>query len=112
MSEPYLILHKVRGAPAFDIAERHDMETNEIWIIPTSGHRAYPSWTKPLSELGIVSLPDTNIGWGYDPETGTIEGLVILPSYPDHYTINDALSTKPKPVVRRDPSITTNDFLV
>ena len=48
LMEPYLILHKVRGLPAFDIAILcEDMGTEEDpgpwWIIPTSGHRAYPS---------------------------------------------------------------------
>ena len=39
-----LVLLKVRGQPAFDIAERLEMEDGdeEWWIIPTSGHRAYP----------------------------------------------------------------------
>lgn len=38
----YLILHKVRGEPAFDIAEKLMIGDEEGWIIPTSGHRAYP----------------------------------------------------------------------
>jgi len=54
MSELYLIAHKVCGEPAFDIAERmecplcHSVGCVECdglgywWIIPTSGHRAYP----------------------------------------------------------------------
>lgn len=35
----YLILHKVRGEATYDVAQRLD---EELWIIPTSGHRAYP----------------------------------------------------------------------
>ena len=42
MSDLYLILHKVRGEPAFDIATRLQIADEEGWIIPTSGHRAYP----------------------------------------------------------------------
>ncbi len=38
----HLILHKVRGEPAFDIAEKIQIGDEEGWIIPTSGHRAYP----------------------------------------------------------------------
>jgi hypothetical protein len=38
----YLILHKVRDAPAFDIAEPMEIGGEQGWIIPTSGHRAYP----------------------------------------------------------------------
>ena len=38
----YLIAHKVRGEPAFDIAIQMTMGDELWWIIPTSGHRAYP----------------------------------------------------------------------
>ena len=41
-SELYLIAHRVRGEPAFDIAQRSQIGDEEGWIIPTSGHRAYP----------------------------------------------------------------------
>ena len=51
--ELYLIAHKVRGEAAFDVAikmvcpECHGQTCPEcddgfFWIIPTSGHRAYP----------------------------------------------------------------------
>lgn len=68
MNDPFLILHKVRGQPAFDIAEKMDCplcipsqnlrtidECQECngggywWIIPTSGHRAYPYWHLELA---------------------------------------------------------------
>lgn len=78
MSELYLVLHKVRGQPAFDIAERCDDlgtadDPGPWWIIPTSGHRAYPyrKWDmediydgsnidppKPLYVYETVDLPD------------------------------------------------------
>ena len=52
MSEPlYLILHKVRGEPAFDIATPLEIGDEEGWIIPTSGHRAYPYFFQPLAEI-------------------------------------------------------------
>lgn len=48
----YLIAHKVRGQPGFDVAIRCDdmgtpSDPGPWWIIPTSGHRAYPImfWT-------------------------------------------------------------------
>lgn len=64
----HLILHKVRGEPAFDIAEQME---NGMWIIPTSGHRAYPYWTTPLVvPFGLPPLP-------------------IPVDHPDHYSIND-----------------------
>ena len=55
MTELYLIAHKVRGEPAFDIAIKMEMEDGEEWwIIPTSGHRAYPYWSQPMSKI----IPD------------------------------------------------------
>lgn len=77
MTEPFLILHKVRGAPAFDIATKHTcthcLPDNDYceciwhksdmsepcgmcggegfwWTIPTSGHRAYPYWQLELHD--------------------------------------------------------------
>lgn len=68
----HLILHKVRGQPAFDIANRcDDMGTESDpgpwWIIPTSGHRAYPVDYWPL-ELACpmtkaVRMPDNFAEW-------------------------------------------------
>lgn len=49
MNELYLIAHKVRGEPAFDIAQRLLIGDEKGWIIPTSGHRAYPYWADKLS---------------------------------------------------------------
>jgi hypothetical protein len=58
MSELYLIAHKVRGEPAFDIA----IKMGDWWIIPTSGHRAYPYWhgtfMEELFHFGPYSLPE------------------------------------------------------
>lgn len=57
----YLILHKVRGEPAFDIALcADDMGTESSpgpwWIVCTSGHRAYPIFAQLLEE--IIELPE------------------------------------------------------
>lgn len=121
MTEPYLILHKVRGEPAFDIAIRllectEADETkgivtlDEIWIIPTSGHRAYPSWSVPLSRLGWNN-PDvenwTKICDNYVVRDKTVL-LMEVANLPDHYACND--SPKPKPVTR--VASKTEDFLV
>jgi hypothetical protein len=92
----YLIAHKVRGERAFDVAERITcpecsgtssfdngegcIECDNLgywWIIPTSGHRAYPYHS--------ISLADCINGW---------ENIDILPSdWPDHYIT----SASPKP---------------
>lgn len=54
MSEPlYLILHKVRGEAAFDIATPLEIGDEEGWIIPTSGHRAYPLTWWNMNEIGV-----------------------------------------------------------
>lgn len=84
----YLIAHKVRGNPAFDIAERMDMGDDEVWwIITTSGHRAYPYWELSFESLGVHVLPDGNWGWGYNDSDGSYKGLVSYPQddHPDHY---------------------------
>lgn len=44
----FLIAHKVRGEAAFDVATPIEIDGEPGWIIPTSGHRAYPYWTAPL----------------------------------------------------------------
>ncbi len=69
MADLYLILHKVRGEPAYDVAQRIQIGDEEGWIIPTSGHRAYPYGWEPLSKTCTV--------WPTMPN-----------DWPDHYTIN------------------------
>jgi hypothetical protein len=85
MSELYLIAHKVSGEAAFDVALRmdcpeceHGTRSEETdmgweewpcgecdglgywWIIPTSGHRAYPYDYKELEwdELSVGQPPE------------------------------------------------------
>jgi len=79
MSETYLILHKVSGEPAFDIA--HKLETTgqngeEMWIVSTSGHRAYPveKW-----RLSLYTWPTVEDAYPI-PE--------IPPNWPDHYNLS------------------------
>src|SRR5215472_17900869 len=68
MSDFYLILHKVRGEPAFDIAQKIMIGKEEGWIIPTSGHRAYPFHYWNLSNTEYTT------------------GTHIFPDdWPDHY---------------------------
>jgi hypothetical protein len=93
VTERYLIAHKVRGEPAFDIAINiGDEEGGDLWIIPTSGHRAYPYWYKSLSEV------TTNLHFTDIPP---------LPlALPDHYQCNDILR-KPKTL----PATTLEDLI-
>lgn len=90
MSDPYLIAHVVRGKPAFDIANRitegelFDLE-GEWWIIPTSGHRAYPyRWW---------NMDDLCDGSDYDAPTPTSMLDTNPDGWPDHYP---APSAKPR----------------
>jgi len=69
----YLILHKVRGEPAFDIAEKLQIGDEEGWIIPTSGHRAYPYWHLSLGKLDVPppGPPPTDWPDHYEVDTGS-----------------------------------------
>ena len=82
MSELYLIAHKVRGAPAFDIAERMpelDEGDDLGWISPTSGHRAHPYRHWKMDDLydgSDMDMPQpTYVLDNVDPPT----------DLPDHY---------------------------
>lgn len=119
MSEPYLILHKVRSEPAFDVAIQMQCpickpvitklddesimgsvggECDECeglrywWIIPTSGHRAYPWW----STLIINLTYDAEFGDDCECSASEISDLVTFPNmppnWPDHYAANDTKS--------------------
>ncbi len=73
MSALYLIAHKVRGEPAFDIAERMvcplcdsagcpECDDGFWWIIPTSGHRAHPYAHKECEWDALsVGLPPSDL---------------------------------------------------
>lgn len=129
MTELYLIAHKVRGEATFDIGQHleckvcqgiggHDPRKNDYegppchacegegfwWIIPTSGHRAYPFWSAPLKEL-VHLLHD---GGNDDIEYRHI-GLdfVEMPdNWPDHYSVNDQVLKR-----RKDLEINLDDIL-
>lgn len=119
MTDPFLILHKVRNAPAFDIAEKlrcpecngvggymvKDFETGEVtdyegascdecegqgfwWIIPTSGHRAYPVDFTPLNHL-IESESEAKVLGSVTTYTRPEIPL----DWPDHYPTRFSPST-------------------
>lgn len=83
----FLIAHKVRGKVAFDVAIQMAVEGYDEpwWIIPTSGHRAYPFWNGSFEELGVHQLPDGNWAWG--PSENGYRGLIgtIHEGLRDHY---------------------------
>ena len=76
MSDLYLILHKVRGEPAFDIAARLQIGSELGWIIPTSGHRARPWWWVPLGEFWLAGELQVERAAPSMP-----------PDWPDHYAV-------------------------
>jgi hypothetical protein len=105
MTDPYLIAHKVRGEAAFDIAIRQvcvecqsytsvtdqwyepkhgPEECSECdglgywWIIPTSGHRAYPYWHCDFMDLAIAQGD-----MEYISVTAEVTDMPI--DLPDHY---------------------------
>ncbi len=89
--ELYLILHRVRGEPAFDIASRLDIGSAGGWIVPTSGHRAYPYRWWPLEDLSDIS--DINNA-GYHERPASLDHT-IPSDWPDHYAQSREMVTKP-----------------
>ena len=79
MTELFLIAHKVRGEPAFDIAERIQIGDEEGWIIPTSGHRAHPYRHWKMDDLYDGSDMDMP-----QPQY-VLDNVEPPPSWPDHY---------------------------
>lgn len=103
-SDLFLIAHKVRGEPAFDVAHKmtcphcdkgkvseegtfEDEDCHECdslgywWIIPTSGHRAYPFFHIGLDEIEF----EGNGNYSLSSELASMpDGL------PDHYTTRAA----------------------
>ena len=90
MSVPYLIAHLVRGQPALDIAIRCIEEDGwgtytdsaPWWLIPTSGHRAYPYWWVNINEIPDLQLLFKSAT--YDPRYKWPEGHL------DHYALSNA----------------------
>jgi hypothetical protein len=80
VTEQYLIAHKVRGEPALDIAEKMIVDGEEWWIIPTSGHRAYPYWSW---EMAATQLDGGSL---------TLLEMVppMPPDLPEHYEVTAA----------------------
>jgi hypothetical protein len=82
----YLILHKVRGEAAYDIGEKLEGENlqEDIWIIPTSGHRAYPFMTWNIDDLIDASDIDMN---GNHPHPASMDHHMPA-DWPDHYPMD------------------------
>jgi hypothetical protein len=68
----YIILHKVDGKPAFDVAHRLESD-EEMWIVSTTGHRAYPYKNWPVESV----FGGLHVGENYD--------LILPDGWPEHY---------------------------
>lgn len=108
MAEPFLILHRVRGEHAFDIAEKFcnawchpcqpkcglwngetcAAQEENWWIIPTSGHRAYPYHMWPLLEM---AFEQNVLNGGGSLKIGQLDEYTLRPpkDWLDHYACND-----------------------
>lgn len=103
---PYLILHKVRGEPAFDIAVLCEdmgspLDPGPWWIIPTSGHRAKPFRQWPLEEALMIdhrTIPDD---WPDHFEYEYNNDKITGPISPDLSSIAAALLKPIEPLRRR-----------
>jgi len=131
MSEPFLIAHCVRGEAAFDVAVQmmcpncHDANScgdyegpactecegeGFWWIIPTSGHRAYPYWYKPLTDMAW-DLPYIELAYNEFDYKNIGDVPEMPPAWPDHYKVNAApklnitslfrAAQPPKPTIAR-----------
>lgn len=102
MSELYLIAHKVRGEPAFDVATQMECpichgtgefttggnflycsecdQTGYWWIISTSGHRAFPWWNCPMEALCFFYAGGMNAQLQFP-----LEHHPMPSDIPDHY---------------------------
>ena len=127
MSELFLVAHKVRGEATFDVAERMlcpecqgnsskgrepyvCFECDDLgywWIIPTSGHRAYPLVTWELSNL---LAGDTGNGYmSVTNEAGPLEEHPHFETIQDHYKcgpapkldIRSLFKAQQKPTIQR-----------
>lgn len=88
--ELYLIAHKVRGEATFDIASTLERDGEAWWILPSTGHRAFPYWNVALSELEAEASPGT-----------LAEALANAPAdWPDFYAYHNqpraSAAAKPK----------------
>jgi hypothetical protein len=75
----YLILHKVRGLPQFDVAEPARIGEEDGWVLCTCGHRAFPLWSEPIDHF--VEYENNRVYKAI--ESCLIEGF---DDWPDHYT--------------------------
>src|SRR5215831_12095053 len=86
--ERYLIAHKARGEQEFDVAEKQECALCQgaldgcpeceglgyWWIVCTSGHRAYPYWSRYLTIGDCPGLPPEHLPDHYQTSARKGEG--------------------------------------
>src|SRR5262249_38235390 len=94
MEELFLIAHKVRGEIAYDVAQRWLLSNGEpLWLVPTSGHRAYPlRWMRLDQSLAVECSAEE------------------LAGVPDHYSPKQSLVARLLARLRR-PKLAVADAL-
>lgn len=106
MIEQYLILHKVRGEPAYDIAhvlseDGTALDPGPWWIISTSGHRAYPFRQWALRDTFAATHDTIPDDWPDHCEYEFDNRKVAGPISTDLASIAEALLPKVEPIRRR-----------
>ena len=94
--KPHLVLHKVRGEPAWDVAEPATFGDDQGWVIPTSGHRCYPSRVYPIDNLVAIDNPQGR---------ELVADILDVSHLPDHYSVNDRRLTAPTERQQRSLSV-------
>jgi hypothetical protein len=89
----FLILHKVRGEPQFDVAERTTIGYEDVWVLCTCGHRAYPYRVWPMPAIWSCNIEDTDKHTRHKFHQ-LITETVVPPDWPDHY------ASKPEPKLK------------
>lgn len=108
----YLILHKVSGKPALDIAQRCDDmgikgDPAPWWIIPTSGHRAYPVSWHQFNLLDAETIGKFGSFYDYlllgkpDPQFDEAEDHYPISAPASPSRLSSLLSLIRKPIKRR-----------
>jgi hypothetical protein len=91
--EAHLILHLVRGEPEFGVAVPMDCNGEIVWVICSSGHRAWPFKKWPLENL--VDTSDINYAGRHNRPLDFLD--TVPEDWPDHYQLPAKLSTKKAP---------------
>lgn len=99
----YLIAHKVRGQPAFDVAVQMEMDDEVWWIVSTSGHRAYPYWHCSVNELfAYKNVGDPPADWpDHYWQPGQTSDLVIPENVGHSLLERLGMTMKKEPIGRR-----------